>query len=518
MRRNMMVVLAMVAALTAGASQEEPEWSNVERDVWIDQSLQRPVLVYRSQAGAYLLLSDELPRALIVDAVSGRVSSGSKSEIAVSDDLSSVTLSSAVEPSTGSAATTEDGIVMASIAGRSVVIAPHRSPTGTLDVDRFLESYPSWRARMTSYKAGSDHIAALRAIDHPVDLSVVFATWCGDSRREVPRLLKAIEEADNPNLRVSLIGIDSEFQKPLDVIHEQRIINVPTVIVERDGEEIGRIVETPALATMEADLTAILSGESTEHQGRWSRGVRTTSGVYQIDFRNGDRGTETWEMFDMEAGGRLVHSIIRAPGQEREIWHRFGQEGESEFIEITDRTIDGVRRSRLRISDDHVRVTSRGNRSGIIDQFLGIPAGCVFATGSVLSDGLDCGPLSAGSTIDVTRYSVPLDECASVGCLETVKLLSGRSTTLETELGPMAVSEVKVAAGDETRRIWILDESRIPVRLEAADRLVVLVELNTAPPLSRRGDTTHELSHLEHEPSLYNHEPSILSTGRRGGA
>ena len=477
MRRSMMLLLALVAATSAGALQEEPEWSNVERDVWIDQTLQRPALIYRSDSGAYLLLTEELPRALIVDAGASRVSAISKASIELSGDLSSALTTADIEPSIGTVGVTEDGIVMASIEGRSVMIAPHRSPTGRLDVAEFLESYPVWRARMSQYVAGSEEVEALRQIVEPVDLSIVFATWCGDSRREVPRLLSAIEQADNPNIRVTLIGLDSEFQEPMDVIQEQRIINVPTVIVERNGEELGRIVETPALPTMEADLAAILTGEPAEHPGRWSRGVAMASGVYRIEFVNGDHGTEKWEIFAIETGGRLVHSIIEAPGLERVIWHRFGEDGDSEFIEITDRTSDGVRRSRLRVSDDHVRVTSRGNRSGIIDQFLGIPSGCVFATGSVLSDGLDCSPFAAGGTGEVTRYSVPLDECASVGCLETVRLISGASTTLDTELGPMAVSEVTIAKGAETRRIWYHEEAQIPVRLEMADRSAMLVEL-----------------------------------------
>ncbi len=132
----------------------------------------------------------------------------------------------------------------------------------------------------------------------------------------------------------------------------------------------------------------------------------------------------------------------------------------------------------MRVGDDHVRVTSRGNRSGLVDQFLGIPPGCVFATGSVLSDGLDCRRFSEGGPVETVRYSVPLDDCASVGCLETVKLVRGASTTLDTELGSMEVSEVTIAAGEKPRRIWILDESHIPVRLEAADRTAVLVELD----------------------------------------
>jgi len=76
----------------------------------------------------------------------------------------------------------------------------------------------------------------------------------------VPQLLRALHEADNRHLHVRLVGIANKFVEPADFVKQHDIKKVPTIIVERDGHEIGRIIETPAAKSMEEDLAAILAG------------------------------------------------------------------------------------------------------------------------------------------------------------------------------------------------------------------------------------------------------------------
>lgn len=477
MKRNgMLLAAALVFSIPAIAAEETTTWSSIERDVWIDQSLMRPILAYRAaDSGAILLVADELRDAVVLDAGSGEVRSISKEAVSPNDDHSRVTTRNEPGLLIGSVMETEDGVTMATAGRKTIVISRHQSPSGEIDPERLLNEYPVWAARVSIYEPDPVAIEHLRAIEVPTELSVVFATWCGDSRREVPRLLKTVEVAQNPNLHVRLIGIDSEFEQPLDVIQERRIINVPTVIVERGGEEIGRFIETPAAGAIEQDLVAILEGNPAEHPGRWEREARQSRGTYELELPNGDRGEENWEIFATASGGKLAHSVIQTPRFEREIWHRFDDQGRTEFIEITDRTDDGIRRSRIRVSDDHIRVHSRGNRSGIIDQYLGVPSNCVFATGSALTEGLECLPMSESGAAEIVRYAVPLDECGSLGCLETVKFVRGSSTEIEIALGRLAVSEIETATAGEQRRVWIGKDLEIPVRIEGPERRAVLL-------------------------------------------
>jgi hypothetical protein len=115
-----------------------------------------------------------------------------------------------------------------------------------------------------SYSPNPEIVRALVATDRTdIEMTLFFGTWCGDSRREVPRLYKLFDTINLPEERVQLIALDSaEGARKTSPGGEQRgqeIYRVPTLIVRRSGEEIGRIVESPVLS-LERDLLAILSG------------------------------------------------------------------------------------------------------------------------------------------------------------------------------------------------------------------------------------------------------------------
>ncbi len=98
-----------------------------------------------------------------------------------------------------------------------------------------------------------------------VDFKIFFGTWCGDSRREVPRMWKLLDELEIPAAQRSLIAVDGggEMHKRSPGGEEKglEIYRVPTIVVRRGGEEISRIVEYPALS-LERDFLAILRGDA----------------------------------------------------------------------------------------------------------------------------------------------------------------------------------------------------------------------------------------------------------------
>src|SRR5205085_11191004 len=112
------------------------------------------------------------------------------------------------------------------------------------------------------------------------DITVVLGTWCGDSKNHVPKLIRAVHAAANPHLKLKFVGLAARFAEPMETIQDRNILNVPTVIVERGGRELGRIVETPGGKSVEADLAAILAEKPNEHHGRWERKERLASGTY----------------------------------------------------------------------------------------------------------------------------------------------------------------------------------------------------------------------------------------------
>ena len=94
-------------------------------------------------------------------------------------------------------------------------------------------------------------------------VDIYLGTWCGDSRRWVPRFInywKAIGlNPDQLNLIALYNGEERYKQGPNGEEKGKRIHRVPTFIFSREGEEFGRMVEYP-VTNLQTDLAQIALG------------------------------------------------------------------------------------------------------------------------------------------------------------------------------------------------------------------------------------------------------------------
>ncbi|WP_347923745.1 thioredoxin family protein [Pontimicrobium sp. SW4] len=97
-------------------------------------------------------------------------------------------------------------------------------------------------------------------------IMLFLGTWCGDSKREVPRFYKVLDAANFPEDQLEVIAVDRtpEAYKKSPTGEEKglNIHRVPTFIFYKNGKEINRIVESPQ-ATFEHDIKAIIEGKYT---------------------------------------------------------------------------------------------------------------------------------------------------------------------------------------------------------------------------------------------------------------
>lgn len=94
-----------------------------------------------------------------------------------------------------------------------------------------------------------------------IQIRVFFGSWCGDSKRELPRFMKLLQSISFPEKRVELVGLggsDSLYKQSPG--HEEAglgIFRVPVFIIYRDGKEVNRINEFPVVS-LESDLLDII--------------------------------------------------------------------------------------------------------------------------------------------------------------------------------------------------------------------------------------------------------------------
>lgn len=90
------------------------------------------------------------------------------------------------------------------------------------------------------------------------NLVVVMGTWCEDSHREVPRLMKILETLEYPDSKLTIIAVNHKKEAPSGEEGVYNIQRIPTIIVKKYGKEIGRIVESPKTGWLEQDLLNII--------------------------------------------------------------------------------------------------------------------------------------------------------------------------------------------------------------------------------------------------------------------
>ena len=94
-------------------------------------------------------------------------------------------------------------------------------------------------------------------------------TWCGDSRREVPRIYKILDYCWVKPSQIQLITLNnSDTAYKQSPGHEERGLNirrVPTLLIFENQREVGRVVESP-VTSLEKDILAIVTGQPYEHR------------------------------------------------------------------------------------------------------------------------------------------------------------------------------------------------------------------------------------------------------------
>ena len=104
----------------------------------------------------------------------------------------------------------------------------------------------------------TEFVEMIRQANSGVRVLVFLGTWCGDSKREVPRFLGIADAAGISMDRITLYALDRKKASPEGMEGRYGIERVPTFVFLKEESEIGRIVETPR-TTLEGDILSILA-------------------------------------------------------------------------------------------------------------------------------------------------------------------------------------------------------------------------------------------------------------------
>jgi thiol-disulfide isomerase/thioredoxin len=124
-----------------------------------------------------------------------------------------------------------------------------------------IEAHTGWeQLRAQDYMPDAAAVATIRERANDAEVLIILGTWCSDTKRELPRFFKIMDQAGVPESKVTLIGVDRSKKDAEGLTEKWQIQFVPTFIFVRDGRELGRIVETPN-GTLEGNIAQVLQAQ-----------------------------------------------------------------------------------------------------------------------------------------------------------------------------------------------------------------------------------------------------------------
>lgn len=97
--------------------------------------------------------------------------------------------------------------------------------------------------------------------DSTVKYVVFGGTWCDDSRFILPKFFMLQEKAGIAEDRISLFGVDRKKETIGNLASALNITNVPTIIVMKNGKEVGRVIEYGKTGKWDKELADIIANQ-----------------------------------------------------------------------------------------------------------------------------------------------------------------------------------------------------------------------------------------------------------------
>ncbi len=115
-----------------------------------------------------------------------------------------------------------------------------------------------YTSNQTSYKPDAAVLAAMDAAKGKVQFVIFGGTWCEDTQFILPKFFKLQEQAGFADNAISFYGVDRAKKTLGNLTDAFKITNVPTIIVMKDGKEVGRVVEYGKTGKWDVELAELL--------------------------------------------------------------------------------------------------------------------------------------------------------------------------------------------------------------------------------------------------------------------
>ncbi|MEO2280227.1 TlpA family protein disulfide reductase [Pseudoalteromonas pernae] len=115
---------------------------------------------------------------------------------------------------------------------------------GQLDSHTLLEKYDDFSKEYAKFETTDEDLVLMQKLQGK-SIVVLFGTWCHDSHREVPRLLKLLAQAHVELAELKLVAVDYAKEDDNGIAKKFGLKYTPTFIVLDGDKEVARVIEKP---------------------------------------------------------------------------------------------------------------------------------------------------------------------------------------------------------------------------------------------------------------------------------
>jgi thiol-disulfide isomerase/thioredoxin len=119
-------------------------------------------------------------------------------------------------------------------------------------------SFHWYAENLKGYTPNASALAGLKKQKDSIQLLVFMGTWCEDSQNIIPKFFSLTDAAGFPQDHISLIGVDRQKKTFSHLAEALNITNVPTIMVMKNGKEMGRVVEFGKYGLFDMELGEII--------------------------------------------------------------------------------------------------------------------------------------------------------------------------------------------------------------------------------------------------------------------
>ncbi|MEP6584591.1 MAG: thioredoxin family protein [Ginsengibacter sp.] len=104
-----------------------------------------------------------------------------------------------------------------------------------------------------------DAVAGMQKNKDNVNIVIFGGTWCEDTHFVLPKFFEIQEASGFPEDRITFYAVDRNKKTTGTIAEDYHVTNVPTIIVMKDGKEVGRVVEYGKTGKWDQEFADIFS-------------------------------------------------------------------------------------------------------------------------------------------------------------------------------------------------------------------------------------------------------------------